>query len=299
MISWRIRDHSFDHNQGDSSQYCCDELIKDLRALQFEVLKLTQQSIAKENVEAMAIQILQDIELMNMGLRILSITPVKPVGVPENSPEFRRYEESLAEARRQDEERRASHLKTWREGIEWQKDFAVARQTTRSSVRVLLIAIVPICGLIAVRAASVMELVFSESYRGGAGFLSVLVVAHGFCFTASMVFSGILIASGHARQAATLSLALLPLSMIFCAVLVVLKGAEGAALAALSATSLGAFLAGGMVHRWVTPIFFPGVYLRIIAASLLDQPTNYTAFSGPPRGPTRLESHETRGRVLK
>ena len=150
-----------------------------------------------------------------------------------------------------------------------QKDFAVARQTTRNSVRVLLIAIVPICGLIAVRAASVMELVFSESYRGGAGFLSVLVVAHGFCFTASMVFSGILIASGHARQAATLSLALLPLSMIFCAVLVVLKGAEGAALAALSATSLGAFLAGGMVHRWVTPIFFPGVYVRIIAASLL------------------------------
>ena len=55
MISWRIRDHSFDHNQEDSSQYCCDELIMDLRALQFEVLKLTQQSMAKGDLEAMAV----------------------------------------------------------------------------------------------------------------------------------------------------------------------------------------------------------------------------------------------------
>ena len=133
MISWRIRDHSFDHNQEDSSQYCCDELIKDLRALQFEVLKLTQQSMAKEDVEAMALEILQDIELTNMGvLGFEPITPPKPVGVSENSEEFRRYqkelEKSQAEARRRDEDRRVRHLKTWREGITWNKDFAVAHK---------------------------------------------------------------------------------------------------------------------------------------------------------------------------
>jgi hypothetical protein len=132
-ISWKVRDHSFDHNLEDSSQYCCDELITDLRALQFEVLKLTQKSMAKEDVEAMAIEILEDIELMNMEiLGFREITPGKPLGVPENSEEFRRYQKELekshAEARRQDEERRARHLKTWREGIEWHKDFAVAHK---------------------------------------------------------------------------------------------------------------------------------------------------------------------------
>lgn len=133
MISWRIRDHSFDHSQEDSSKYCCDELIKDLRALQFEVLKLTQQSMAKKEVEAMAIEILQDIELMTMGVGAPGpIMPAKPVNVPENSEVFHQYqkelEKSRAEARRQDAEKRARHLKTWYKGIQWDKDFAVAHK---------------------------------------------------------------------------------------------------------------------------------------------------------------------------
>ena len=115
MISWRIRDHSFDHNQKDSNKYCCDELIMDLRALQFEVLKVAQQSMAKKDVEAMAIEILRDIELMHMGVG--AFRPVTP-----------------AAARQQAEKENARYLKTWREGIEWSSDFAVAHKDAPPAV---------------------------------------------------------------------------------------------------------------------------------------------------------------------
>jgi len=149
------------------------------------------------------------------------------------------------------------------------RDFAGAEKTTQSGVRALLIATLPICGLIAVRAESIMDLVFSESYRGGAGFLSVLILAHGLFFTVLMVFSGILIASGRARYAAFLSLAMMPLSLILNASLVISRGAQGAAVAALLATLFGAVVSGAMVHRWVTPILRPWLYIRIVAAAVL------------------------------
>lgn len=148
-----------------------------------------------------------------------------------------------------------------------QNDVAAAETTVKKGVSLLMMLILPICGLMAVRAASTMELVFSESYRSGASLLAMLVVAHGLFFTLQMVFSGILIASGKARAAATLSLAILPVSMLLNVWLVSTAGARGATLAALIATALGAVAGGYLVNHAVTSIVLPGAYLKMLVVT--------------------------------
>lgn len=140
----------------------------------------------------------------------------------------------------------------------------LVEQTIQNGLRFLLILILPACGLMAVRAEDVMRLVFSESYSGGGGLLSVLAVAHGLFFTLLTVFCGILIAVGSARQAAILTLSTLPLSAILSATMVTAKGAAGASWAALLATGIGAVTAGILVYREVTPILDTQVFLRIL-----------------------------------
>ncbi len=39
-ISWQIRDHTFEHSEKDSTNYCCDELLLDLYFLQLVILPL-------------------------------------------------------------------------------------------------------------------------------------------------------------------------------------------------------------------------------------------------------------------
>lgn len=132
MIAWRIRDHSFDHNQEDSGKYCCDQLVGDLRALQFEVLKVAQKSMAKQEVERLAVEIVSDIELMQHGMTgtVFRTLPSPPEGVSEDSEDFKEYqkalEKSLEENRKLREEERQRLLKRWHDGIEWHQDFAVA-----------------------------------------------------------------------------------------------------------------------------------------------------------------------------
>lgn len=143
----------------------------------------------------------------------------------------------------------------------------VARETVRNGVRVLLILILPICGLIAAQAENIMKLVFSDFYGDGARFLAVLVLAHGLFYTTFMVFCGVLIAAGGARQAAVLSLSTLPVSAVLCAILVATHGAEGATWAALGVTFAAAFVAGVLVSREMHSTFELSVLVRVLLVS--------------------------------
>jgi hypothetical protein len=65
-ISWRIRDHSFDHDQPDSTRYCCDELLTDLSLLQLAILK--QVPMPKEQIAEKAEQLAYSVFLNTTGV---------------------------------------------------------------------------------------------------------------------------------------------------------------------------------------------------------------------------------------
>ncbi len=147
-------------------------------------------------------------------------------------------------------------------------DVEAARRSTEGAVRFLAVVLLPAVAIAVAEAPEAMSLVFSDAYREGGPLLSLLAISHGLFYTVFVSLCVILIGAGREREAAVISVAVLPLAVLCNAALIAPLGARGAALAAIIAAAAGTLAAGLRVRRRVGPLLAPSLLIKIALASL-------------------------------
>lgn len=148
-------------------------------------------------------------------------------------------------------------------------DERLARRYVMGAGQFLVMVLLPGCALIAVEAKGVMELIYGERYTDAALSLAILVFAFGFFYTSLMTFAGILIAMGRPLFAAGITLYIIPLQLIASIVLIKTWGATGAALSAIFASGIGAWISGYIVHKRMGPLLVPVVTAKVLLATAI------------------------------
>jgi O-antigen/teichoic acid export membrane protein len=148
-----------------------------------------------------------------------------------------------------------------------QGDMALARRHVRGAMRFLCVVLVPICVLCALSAESVMALLYSNRYAGGAVFLRILVFGLGLSYTCLITLCAMLIASGLPLTAAGITLALLPLEVLFHSWVIPAHGGIGAAAVATLSMTVGAATAGYIVYRKMGALIAPAVLWKVALAT--------------------------------
>jgi len=148
-------------------------------------------------------------------------------------------------------------------------DPGLVLDTIKGALRFLLLILVPGCILIAVEAAPVLALLFSEPYAAGAPILQVLILAHGTFNTLLFALTATLVAIEAQRVSAAIALLSVPLALLCNALLVPVFGAMGAATAALIPAVSAVAAAAFMVHRRLGPPMELSTLGRILLATLI------------------------------
>ena len=117
------------------------------------------------------------------------------------------------------------------------------------TTRFLVVLVLPVCALIAANAPEIMQLVFSDDYVPGAGFLALLVFAQGLGYTLVAALMAILVGAGASRVAAQRIYIALIAGVVLNVVLIPLMGALGAAVAAVLSFAVGSFVMARLVRQ--------------------------------------------------
>ncbi len=143
-------------------------------------------------------------------------------------------------------------------------DQALVLATIRGAFRFLLLVLVPGCVLIAVEAAPLMALLFSEPYAAGAGYLRILVVGHGVFNTFFFALMSTTVAINAQHIGARIAILAVPFALFCNALLVPPLGADGAALAALAPSAAASIAALAVIWRRLGAVLEISVVLRIV-----------------------------------
>ena len=148
-------------------------------------------------------------------------------------------------------------------------DRALATSTVEKGLRLMAIALVPGCTLIAIEAREILALLFSRTYQAGAPFLVLLAFSHGLCSTVFMTFSNLLVAAGRQRISATVAILMLAVVTTATSLGVIFFGAYGAALGALVANAVAAATMTVIVFRTFRPAFSIAMFLKLLVATAI------------------------------
>ncbi|HUP00988.1 MAG TPA: oligosaccharide flippase family protein [Gemmatimonadota bacterium] len=161
-------------------------------------------------------------------------------------------------------------------------DPETVKRSVRGATRFLVVTLLPASALIAVEAEAILAVLFSASYSEGAFLLVILIFSHGLLYTLLLTACAMLIAGGHARSAAVVTLSVLPVALILNIVMIRTSGAVGASLAALASIAIAASVAVALVHRRVAPLVVPReLLLAIVTAALIGALASWIRFEGP------------------
>jgi O-antigen/teichoic acid export membrane protein len=138
----------------------------------------------------------------------------------------------------------------------------------RGAGRFLWITVLPSCVLALLTGEKVMELLFSPLYSAGGQLLALQMFAFAF-FVVAQAFNEMLIARGNAYLAAGVTLAHIPLALIFYWVLIPSFGAIGAALALLLTAFFSATVSGVLVYVRLGALIESLTFLRGALATAL------------------------------
>ncbi len=147
-------------------------------------------------------------------------------------------------------------------------DVEAARRSTEGAARFLAVVLLPAVAIAVAEAPQAMSLVFSDAYRADGPLLALLAISHGLFYTVFVSLCGILIGAGREREAAVISVAVLPLAVVCNVALIAPLGARGAALAAIFAAAAGTLAAGLRVRRHVGRLLAPSLLTKVALASL-------------------------------
>jgi len=142
-----------------------------------------------------------------------------------------------------------------------------ARAVAAQAVRALTIALVPACALITGSAGEVMALLFGPARAGGAAVLALLTGAMGLYAYQSLLLSLLAAADRPFVRMASV-LALVPLNVAACAVLIGRWSIEGAAVASLATFAVGAAGAGALACRELGGVIAARTLTRCLAAGV-------------------------------
>ncbi|UCF94168.1 MAG: oligosaccharide flippase family protein, partial [Desulfobacterales bacterium] len=147
-------------------------------------------------------------------------------------------------------------------------DYMRAKGYISGAFRFLAVLLLPSCTLIAVTAGDLMALLFSENYRSGGLYLSILVFGTGCALNFLATFCAILIGKGEAAIAAFITLAGVLVGILLNFLLVPKYAAAGAALAQLATISMGAVLAGNLVYKRFGCFMSFGTVVKVIVGTI-------------------------------
>jgi O-antigen/teichoic acid export membrane protein len=117
------------------------------------------------------------------------------------------------------------------------------------TTRLLTALLLPCGALIVANAGELMALFFSESYRPGAHYLALLILAQGLGFTFLGALQAILIGTGDAAVAARRIYVGLAIAVALNLIMIPLYGATGAAIAAILSFAITVLLVAQLVRR--------------------------------------------------
>jgi O-antigen/teichoic acid export membrane protein len=145
---------------------------------------------------------------------------------------------------------------------------ALAQHYIQNASRFAAIVLFPLCTMLAVHAAPLMGLLYTDMYASGGIFLALQLAAFG-CKAFFDLYMHGLMAAGKYYLAAGFLLTLLPLGVLGNLVLIPQHGALGAALALLAIILLGTLIAAVWAYQRFGALIKKASLIRITAATVL------------------------------
>jgi O-antigen/teichoic acid export membrane protein len=143
-------------------------------------------------------------------------------------------------------------------------DRSVALRALNGTMRFLILALLPSCTLVAIEAAGLMTLLYSEQYAPGGEYLALLIFGNGLLYTVFSILMSILLAIGQHKAAAHIALVALAPAIIANAVLVPHFGAAGAAYATIVAAAAAVLMVGIAIWRQLGSLIEPAMLLKAL-----------------------------------
>ena len=161
-------------------------------------------------------------------------------------------------------------------------ELELVRRATRGATRFLVISLVPMGAIAIGNAGEIMALIYTDEYRDGARYLAMLIVSHGVLFTMYVSFCSVLIGLSFEREAAWISIGMVPVAFLLNYLLIGVLGAGGAPIAAVASLSLVATLVAWRVRRHVGTLVSAGAVRRtLLLAGLLGAAAVWIDTDGP------------------
>ena len=127
------------------------------------------------------------------------------------------------------------------------KDFTLVREYVSLAIRYLLLILLPGLAILSSSAREIIVLFYGSSFAGAGAPLSILCVGIGFLLLTVQLLT-VSQASGKPRAGSLIMIALLPVDVLLCVVLIPRYAGVGAAIATTLAAGLGLALACGYVY---------------------------------------------------
>lgn len=147
-------------------------------------------------------------------------------------------------------------------------DEATARETVATSIRLLLIVVVPLCVLVWPWAEEAVALLFGSAFAPGGQALRLLMISHSL-LAFLFLLTTILNADNRPRLSLWITLAAVVIDVILVRILTPVYGMTGAAAATVLALLLGVVIGGVVVWRRFKPTISPRFPLRVVSAAAL------------------------------
>ena len=147
-------------------------------------------------------------------------------------------------------------------------DAVQTRKYVKESMRYLLMLLLPGVAMLSATSQQLVTLLYSSRYLAAAEPMSILVAGLGF-FTLFAILTTVITASGRAKAAMVLAVAILPIAFAANALLIPMLGLKGAAIATSLTGMAGFFLAFAYMRSLGIAVFAPLSVAKIALGALL------------------------------